>query len=58
VLALAHKLGMKGSDLAQAAAVETVGDVYAFVEPQLEVLKRRSGYKRVGTVRPRSDPQD
>jgi hypothetical protein len=44
VLALAHKLGMKGSDLAQAAAVETVGDVYAFVEPQLEVLKRRSGY--------------
>jgi branched-chain amino acid transport system substrate-binding protein len=43
VLALAHKLGMKGSDLAQAAAVETVGDAVAFVEPQLDELKRLRG---------------
>jgi hypothetical protein len=43
VLALAHKLGRKGSDLAQAAAVETVGDAVAFVEPQLDELKRLRG---------------
>jgi len=41
VVALAKKLGMKGKDLTQAARVKTVGDAYAFVEPQLEELKRQ-----------------
>lgn len=43
VLALAQKLGLEGDDLAQAAGVKTVGDAVAFVEPQLEALKRRRG---------------
>ena len=43
VLALAQKMGMQGSDLAQAAGVETVGDAYAFALPLLEELKRQRG---------------